>query len=141
MQWGISGPGEVSLPDNISILYVLDGGSLLMKLPWTKGTTYNDIYNKDIQYVIRLYGDRTIIVFDGYDGKPSTKYTTHIRRSKGKVGRAVFFKGDMKLNMTKEDFLLKLDTNQRFLEMLMIRMNNTELKAVQCRFVNHSNCN
>ena len=45
--------------------YVLDGGSLVHRIPWQRGTTYNDTRRQYTNYVTRRYG-HTIIVFDGY---------------------------------------------------------------------------
>ena len=46
-----------------------------------------------VSYVVKRYGEGTIVVFDKYDGKPSTKDTTHVRITKGKQGIAVHFYG------------------------------------------------
>ena len=84
-----------------------------------------------MDYVIKRYGEGTTVVFDGYDGKPSTKDTTYVHRTKGKQGIAVHFTGEMRLNMKKTDFLTSLDNKQRFLEMLVIKMNEAKLQAIQ----------
>ena len=84
-----------------------------------------------MDYVIKRYGEGTIVVFYRYDDKPSTKDTTHVRRTKGKQGIAVHFTGEMRLNMKKTDFLTNLDNKQRFLEMLVIKMNVAKLQAIQ----------
>ena len=39
--------------------------------------------------------------------------------------------GEIRLNMKKTDFLMKLDNNQWFLEMLVIKMNEAKLKSIQ----------
>ena len=46
--------------------YVLEGGSLLQRLPWKKEATFKDICQAYIDYLRRTYGT-PIIVFDGYD--------------------------------------------------------------------------
>ena len=58
-----------------------------------------------------------IVVFDGYR-IPSTKYTTHQRRTGGKVGIEVTFTGDMKLTMSKDVFLSNIANKQNFIDML-----------------------
>ena len=127
--WSSIGPDVASLPDSVS--YVLDGGSLLHRISWAKGQTYNEICDSYVDYVIKRYEEGTTVVYDGYDGKPSTKDTTHVRRTKGKQGIAVHFTGEMRLNMKKTDFLTNLDNKQRFLEMLAIKMNEAKLQAIQ----------
>ena len=51
-------------------------------------------------YVTRKYGE-AVVVFDGYDGT-STKYMTHQRRNKGKLGET-----DMHITMSKEQLFAK----------------------------------
>ena len=51
----------------------LDGGSLVHRIPWQRGITYNDICRLYTNYVIIRYG-HAIIVFDGYQEELSTKY-------------------------------------------------------------------
>ena len=45
--------------------YVLDGGSLVNRISWQRGTTYNDICRQYTNYVTRRC-EYAIIVFDGY---------------------------------------------------------------------------
>ena len=54
------------LPDTVHYMYVLDGGSLLHRLPWTRGETFESVCKKYVNYVTRKYGKATI-VFDGYN--------------------------------------------------------------------------
>ena len=59
--------------------YVLDGGSLLHRLPWKKGDSYNAIAESYADFTVRHYGLATV-VFDGYGEGPSIKDNTHQRR-------------------------------------------------------------
>ena len=102
---------------------------------WAKWQTYSEICDSYMDYVIKRYGEGTAVVFTGYDGRPSTKDTTHVRRTKGKQSIAVLFTGEMRLNMKKTDFLTNLDNKQRFLEMLIIEMNEAKLQAIFNRLV------
>ena len=52
--------------------------------------------------------------YDGYDGIPTAKDTTHTHRSQGKVGKAVVVFRNMILNMRKYDFLLNRANTQSF---------------------------
>ena len=82
--WKIVSPGTSSLP--VSIKYVLDGGSLLQRLTWSKDKTFQHICEKYVDYVVSKYGIGAITVFDGYPIRPTTKETTHLTRSKNKCG-------------------------------------------------------
>ena len=53
------------------VQYVLDGGALVQRIPWTSGSTYNNICRLYTEYVTRKYGE-AIVVFNGYEGT-STK--------------------------------------------------------------------
>ncbi|CAG2202027.1 unnamed protein product [Mytilus edulis] len=63
-------------------VYILDGGSLLHRIPWTRGESFKSICKVYIDYITRLYpSGSTVVVFDGYSQQPSTKDITHIRRN------------------------------------------------------------
>ena len=68
---------DAKLPSNPT--YVIDGGNLLFKLKWKKGSTFENIFQSYENYVLKRYGPNTVIVFDGYPEEPSTKDTTHLR--------------------------------------------------------------
>ena len=57
------------------VQYVVDGGCLLQRIPWTWGTTYREICTVYKEYVTKEYGE-AIVVFDGY-GESSTKDMVH----------------------------------------------------------------
>ena len=42
--------------------YVLDGGALVKRIPWSRGSTYRDICHQYTDYVTKKYGD-AIVVF------------------------------------------------------------------------------
>ena len=87
------------------VVYVLDGGTLLQKLPWPNQTTYANLSNLYVQYVHRHY-KHAVVVFDGYESGPSTKDETHQRRTSSQnIGAEVNFKPEMQLIMKKKSFL------------------------------------
>ena len=50
-----------------NVQYVLDGGALLHRVPWPRGSpTYKEVSDLYCTYVCRKYG-RAIVIFDGYD--------------------------------------------------------------------------
>ena len=95
------------------VQFVLDGGSLLQRIPWTRGATYRDICTV---YVAKKYGE-AIVIFDGYS-ESSTKDMVHQRRAKGQAGVTVTFTEDMKLTMKKVNFLANSTNKQQFINML-----------------------
>lgn len=60
-------PEPPGLQSEGDLQYVLDGGSLLYKLPWQKGTTFQAVFESYGRYVVRRYGN-PIVVFDTQEG-------------------------------------------------------------------------
>ena len=98
------------------VQFVLDGGSLLQRIPWTRGATYKEICAVYTDYVTKKYGE-AIVVFDGY-GESSTKDMVHQRRAKGQAGTTVTFTEDMKITMKKVNFLANSTNKQHFINLL-----------------------
>ena len=109
-------PAEVVGPTGKS-QYILDGGSLLHRIPWQRGTTYNDICQQYTNSVTRHYG-YAIIVFDGYLEELSTKDSAHQRRTGGRTGLTVDFASDMVMKSKKEEFLSNKTNKQKFIMLL-----------------------
>ena len=85
------------------VQYILDGGALLHRLPWQRGSSYNALCESYVKYVQYRYGSAHII-FDGYTDKPTTKDAAHVRRT-GSEGVAIQCSGDMIMQCKKEDFI------------------------------------
>ena len=83
---------------------MLDGGSLIHRLKWTDGSTYNSIADAYASFTVDVYGNATV-VFDGYDGGPSTKDNAHQRRTRTKVTNKVDISDATKFVGKKDDFL------------------------------------
>ena len=105
---------SATLPEGAQV--VLDGGSLLHRIVWNRGSTFESILNAYTNYVNRKYG-KPVVVFDGYQGS-TIKDMTHKRRSKSKHGMTVTFEKSMNLAVTKEVFLSNKENKQRFIIML-----------------------
>ena len=56
--------------------YVLDGGSLIHRLPWNKSDSYRTIA---VNITVRHYGQARVVLY-GYGEAPSIKDNTHQRR-------------------------------------------------------------
>ena len=109
-------PPAMSMPTE-DIQYVLDGGALLHRIPWSRGSTYDDICQQYSRYVIHHYGQPTV-VFDGYVHGPSTKDMTQRRRAGSYRGATVHFTSSMVFTGKKEDFLSNKENKQRFISLL-----------------------
>ena len=104
------------------------GGSVLVRNVWKKDETFAEICQRYVDYVVLNFGKDSEVVFDGYPMLPTTKDTTHVRRSKGKI---VKFSLNSKLSMNKDNFLLNKENKQAFIECLTIYMNSRNITAFQ----------
>ena len=96
---GDCGPGPEMQAESVS--YVIDGGSLVQKIPWQKNSTFRIICEQYYQYLAQKYSSTTV-VFDGYSNGPSTKDITHVRRNMGIVGTPVRFTNDTPFRSSKD---------------------------------------
>jgi hypothetical protein len=83
--------------------YVLDGGSLIHRVPWKKGDSYKAIAESYADFTVRHYGQATV-VFDGYGEGPSIKDNTHHRRG-NYMHPIVSFTPETEFSGKKDDFL------------------------------------
>jgi len=113
---------DVSCPQGSE--YVLDGGALIHRVPWSNGQTYVDVCNKYVQYVRSRYPGRVTIVFDGYDDNPSTKDCAHMRRNSSQ-GQMVTFKPDMEIKLKKDKFLSNPINKQLFINLLSSQLRDS----------------
>ena len=100
-----------------NVEYVLDGSALLQRLPWKRGMTYSAICDLYVDYVKSNYKN-AIVVFDGYEGGPTTKDTAHFRRTRGCTSTPVKFTEDMTLTLKQDLFLKNKESKQAFIKML-----------------------
>ena len=126
---------EESTPTNVTPTnaVVVDGGSLLHKLPWKIGDSFHEICSSYSCYLKQRYQNSTTIVFDGYSAGPDTKDVAHLRRSKGKVGTHVKFSEDTPLRMKKEVFLNNQENKQAFIDMLGACLTTNGMDVVHAR--------
>ena len=108
--------------------YVLDGGSLLHRLPWKKGDSYYAIAESYGDFTVRNYGQATV-VFDGYGEGPSIKDNTHLRRGKN-LHPVISFTAETEFSGKKEDFL-SCDKNKAD----MIALISTALTKRRCHVI------
>ena len=99
------------------VQYVLDGGALLHRVPWPRGSTYESVSHLYVRYLTQKYG-AAAIVFGGYNDDPTTKDATHLRRAGYCVGVTVHFASGMMVKSKKDEFLNSKANKQRFIHYL-----------------------
>ena len=107
---------EETVPSS-NVQYILDGGALLYRLPWSRTTTYSEVCQMYVDYASKRYGNAKI-VFDGYSDQPSTKDTTHLRQCEGARELTAQFNEDMVIKSRKEKFLSNEVNKQGFINLL-----------------------
>lgn len=108
---------------------VLDGGSLLHKIPWIKNTSYNEIIMNYVNYVLNNFGKGTV-VFDGYPNIPTVKDNTHIRRAGSTVSPQIKFQKDMIFHGKKDVFLRNTSNKQRLINFIAIELEKAGVKII-----------
>ena len=109
--------GECHTTNNTLVnteIYVLDGGSLLQRLPWPRRARFNDLCQLYTDYVTKNYSN-SVAVIDEYEIGASTKDNTHLRRSREKIGAEVHC---MIFQSKKDDFLANVVNKQQFIYLL-----------------------
>ena len=112
--------GDCSMEETIfdeSTQHVLDGGSLIQRIPWTYGASFSSICNLYAEFISSRYTNVTV-VFDGYPNGPTTKDCTHLRRTHGKGSAKVKFSVNTPCKTKKEHFLSNCENKQNFINML-----------------------
>ena len=108
---------KVEYPRQLTVQYVLDGRSLLQRLPWKRGSKFSSIYDSYVSYAIKKY-NKAIVVLGGYEHGTAPKDVTHHRRTGLSEGIEVKFQENMALVLKKEVFLANKKNKQRSINIL-----------------------
>ena len=108
------------------VVFVLDGGSLLQRVPRPKSTSYTGLCQLYAQFINSYFGSQTL---DGYDSGPTTKDEIHKRRIGSEMGVDVDFTPDLLLTMKKKPFL----ANPRKITKVHLSLNG---EGLQVKFSN-----
>ena len=114
---------ESSIPIH-SEHYVLDGGSLLHRVPWKKGDTYGNIAKMYADFTIHDYGSATV-VFDGYRNGPSIKDNTHQRRGHN-IHPVINFTKSTEFSGKKQHFLARDINKQQLIDLITEELKENE---------------
>ena len=128
--WELVSPNAPG-PSEDDCVYVIDGGSLIHRIPWQKGSTYDTIYQNYMNYVKRRYRN-PVTVFDGYNDGPSTKDSTHLKRVRKQMTE-VHFIGSSVMNVKKEAFLSNKKNKQSFIIQLSNVLEQNGCQTIHAR--------
>ena len=95
-------------------MFVLDGGSLLHRMKWSKNATYKELAMQYVHYVQLKYGN-AFVVFDGHG--PSLKDHEHQRRVK-KISAEIQLQESMEARVNQQAFLGNEKNKSQFIQLL-----------------------
>ena len=102
--------------------FVLDGGFLLHVVSWPPNSTYDDVIQSYVYYVLRNFGRNCTVVFDGYN--QSTKSSEHQRRQTSRaVSRELIFDSTMRVVVGQQAFLGNEGNKTRLISMVRSALN------------------
>ena len=114
--------------------YVVDGGYLLCKVRWCKGSTFFDIMKTYVGLLRTKVGCApVIVVFDGYLKTPYTKDHEHKRQASRitKIAPEIAMNLEMTLNFEQDAFLANSVNKQHFTELLIPVLRQSGINARQ----------
>ncbi|GBM99762.1 hypothetical protein AVEN_268029-1 [Araneus ventricosus] len=79
-------------------MYIIDGGYLLHRVIWKRGSTFSSIYDNYATYVRTKYKSTALVIFDGYPENEtvgSTKCVEQARRTQTQMSSEVMFNATM----------------------------------------------
>ena len=111
---------------------VLDGGSLLYTINWTKGSKFRDVADLYTKFVTKNYLKpecHVKVVFDSYPDEPTTKDSTHLRRAR-QSSTKIRVADEMVLDITKQQFLSNSNNKQSFVDYVRLKLD--AIDGIQC---------
>jgi len=120
---------QSNLPENC--LFVLDGGQLLQSVVWPKSSTCADVVQSYISYIVKHYGAKSTVVFDGYGNATSTKVAEQRRRAQRCTYSDIIFDENMPTTTTQAAFLAHSKNKMRLIQALREKMLMTGIRVKQ----------
>ena len=116
-------------PENAK--FVIDGGHLLYVVVWPTDATYQDVCEAYVTYALRHYNNDSIVVFDGYEGPPSTKNAKRQRCAKQPTFSDILFEYKMKTTTSQKSFLQNQKNKSRLITYLTPELQNCDIQVKQ----------
>ncbi|GBM42463.1 hypothetical protein AVEN_139897-1 [Araneus ventricosus] len=100
-----------------NLYFVLDGGSLIHHVIWSKQETFGDVYTTYMSYIKRHYSDEVTVFFlDRYtESSVNTKVIERQRRRMKRTSREIIFNESTVLLDPQRQFLSNLVNKERFI--------------------------
>ena len=125
-----NGSSNGATEHSIKIRHVIDGGSLLHRIPWSKeNMTCRQLLNIYVQYVLQVYGKDSIVVFDNYPSNPTTKDEAHMHRAGSSASLGIQLQEDLLVKVSKKQFIANKANTQQFITLLSQYLSSS---GIQC---------
>lgn len=100
-------------------IFVIDGGWLLHSVVWPHGKKYSDICNIYYSYIIKHFGSKVTVIFDGYSREIiGIKSYERYRRKEKFVAADVDISEDNLVTSTQKKFLSNIANKKKFVDLL-----------------------
>jgi len=109
----------------------LYGGYLLRSVAWLPDATYSRVCECYVSYVRNNFSLDTVVVFDGYESKNSTKVAEQLRRASKAVSRDLIFDGETKTVTTQTSFFANRANKSRLIEMVRKQFEQNGISSKQ----------
>ena len=121
----------VSTEENCSYTdTIVDGGALLHRIRWNKGTKFEDIFCTYSRYLLKNYSNPTVI-FDGYK-KFTTKDQEHIRRNAIPQSSFIAINNNNEVSYTQQRYFSLTENKIEFIKFLSKHFNDLGIKVINC---------
>lgn len=111
--------------------FVVDGGWLLRQVVWSRGKTYNEIFNLYLSYITKFFRDDAVVIFDGYrDDIIGVKSYERLRRKEQCMAADVEIALDKLMITTQAKFLSNIANKFKFVQLLSAYLIANGIKTV-----------
>ena len=109
---------------------IIDGGALLHRVSWKKGSKFSDVGRSYVNFVKTHY-KHPIIVFDGYDDE-STKSHEHLRRNAVPQSKLVQIVSENPVPYTQERYFSCIENKAEFIKYLTSILKESNIEVHNC---------
>ncbi|GBM26072.1 hypothetical protein AVEN_12836-1 [Araneus ventricosus] len=108
---------------------VVDGGFLLHRVKWNVGCKFSSICDQYVSHLIKHYGEKCIVIFDGYSDANNIKLAEQRRRGTTKMSVDINFEETMTVTVQQEHFLASGRNKTRLIQLLRQKMNSEGIET------------
>ena len=111
--------------------YVLDGGALIHRVRWPKGTKFIIIAETYVKNIRKNYRLNVTVIFDGYHNK-STKSHAHLHRNFVSQSCNVNICADNQVSFTQDRFLSNTENKISLIKFLSFHLQEEGISIINC---------